>query len=227
MSFREKTIARVVSRAHAAMHVMTKFTQEKVDDLARKAEERKPFTSIEKEEATALYWAFVEGGWIKGYHEASILLTHYLRKDTVSPVLIDFDMYESEPKVQFEMQKVRIADCDVIRKGATNMIRTSASITARKMNYADNRFTLKSITRRLDAQHCETTWEVRSYYRFEDFKGADSKKSHFHAYDQTLIVPDGLSRYLVDQGIAKEFPYYSVKRESWLCGNGDSRRSAR
>ncbi|HTE89096.1 MAG TPA: hypothetical protein VK639_09095, partial [Terriglobales bacterium] len=82
-------------------------------------------------------------------------------------------------------------------------------------------FLLHSVTKKGSGGLCDTTWKVEETYDFEDFKGGPSnwklvsKWSEFPFRGHRVRVYDGLSRYLVHLGMAKEFDYYATWMEHW------------
>jgi hypothetical protein len=203
------------------LHVARTAAQQLVDHLVKKAQAGEQFNDLEKDAVVGLYKAFVYGGrFLPPHHpEAAVLLDHYLKKDVIHPIEINFGMYEEDERVKYEMGSIRTNEAKSIRTATRTGMSTSRALVASKMNYADNRFVLKYRTRNLGNGLCETTWRVNSVFKFEGFASPplETKVTHFPYKGEVLNVSDGLSGYLVDQGIAKPFPYFSQRTQTWRC----------
>ena len=90
----------------------------------------------------------------------------------------------------------------------------------KRLKNADNRFRLGSVSQPASDGAISTTWRVDSYYDFAPFAKASHVTHIPLASKKTLLLPDGLSHYMVSQGIAQEFKYYAEWREIWKPSTG-------
>ncbi len=83
-----------------------------------------------------------------------------------------------------------------------------------RLKNADHRFYLMVSTTKIDNHVFASRWRVKSIYDFEPFE-----KNHITDIKLTkelvLKLPDGLSRYLDEIGMAKAFDYTSTWNERW------------
>ena len=170
------------------------------------------------------YEGMVSGGFARGFPEAAKLLWHYLRRSG-ERLEINSEIYQTSAVVKLEMprQKQRIGAA--LRSGRSEVRDVSGKLVTEQGNlrlkYADNRFLLHSVTAKTTNGFCSTTWRVDNSYTFEGFKGnahnwkAVSKWSEFPVRGHKIKVYDGLTKFLVNLGMAKEFPYYAAWVEQW------------
>src|SRR5262249_16829438 len=157
------------------------------------------------------------GGLLR-YPEASQLLRYYLGWQAQKPTLrINSVIYEDSAVVKREMARQKRMAAAAMRNGGTESRQQSGKLLAGypRLKYADNRFILKSTTRKVGKNQYETTWRVDNTYEFEGFRGTSatwktySKWSEFPVLGQKITIYDGLSKFLVDLHMAKEFKYYA------------------
>ncbi len=85
----------------------------------------------------------------------------------------------------------------------------------KRLKNADNRVVLQSVSQHAPKDAISTTWRVDSYYDFEPFHRAAHVTHIPLAPGATLLLPDGLSHYMVEAGVATEFKYYAAWPETW------------
>lgn len=177
----------------------------------------------EKTFLRSIYSGMVVGGWFKNLPEASKLMLHYLGNYGDS-IEIDSGIYEKSNTVKKEMERQKKRAAVAMRRSALTFSDRSGTLFADydRLKYADNRFILKSETRRVNEKSCVTNWRVDNTYNFEDFKGTDSnwrkvsKWSEFPVRGRTIIIYDGLSKYLIELDMAAEFDYWATWEEQWV-----------
>ena len=82
-----------------------------------------------------------------------------------------------------------------------------------RLKNTDNRFYLQ-IELEKSGNRFISTWKVESIYDFEPFsKGYFTNIPLGHGY--VLKLPDGLSHYLTQIGVAQDFKYSATWNESW------------
>jgi len=195
-----------------------------LDAITEKARQhaKEEITFREKALLRSVYYGMVVGGWLRDWPEASALMLHYLGKSG-GPLEIDSGIYERSTRVQKEMKRQKKRAAAELQQGRTVFRDKSPPLFAdyNRLKYADHRFFLKSVTRRGSRKNCVTTWRVDNQYRFEDFRGTDatwwkvSKWSEFPLRGRRIRIYDGLSRYLVQLGMAAEFDYWATWQEEW------------
>ncbi|HKP60879.1 MAG TPA: hypothetical protein VJV78_29320 [Polyangiales bacterium] len=84
-----------------------------------------------------------------------------------------------------------------------------------RLQKANNRFVLSAVTSGLAPTRLSTRWSVNDYYEFEPFARAPGMFTNIPLGSYTLKIADGLSHYMVTQGIAKAFDYSSEWTEAW------------
>jgi hypothetical protein len=84
-----------------------------------------------------------------------------------------------------------------------------------RLQKADNQFYLQSQTTIRQDKSAVTRWSVDSFYDFEAFPNTTKVTSLPIRSGLRISLPDGLSQYMVDLGIAKTFKYGASWSETW------------
>ena len=87
-----------------------------------------------------------------------------------------------------------------------------------RLKNADHRFILQAIVSNPKPDTFMIDWRVVSTYDFEPFSKASYYTELTFADGLTLRLPDGLSEYMVQLGVAKPFEYVAQWRETWQPG---------
>lgn len=82
-----------------------------------------------------------------------------------------------------------------------------------RLQKANNRFQLTSVSQR-GSSLISTTWRVDDEYVFEGFKKGFVTNIVIRE-NMILRVPDGLSAYMVDLGVAKPFKHFAEWKDEW------------
>jgi hypothetical protein len=92
----------------------------------------------------------------------------------------------------------------------------------KRLKNADNRFALYSISsiQSKEPLKIKTLWQINSYWDFDSFeKQAKEKKNLITELplgnNSKLQIPDGLSAYLAESGLASPFDYSTEWEEEW------------
>ncbi len=191
--------------------------QDRIDVITDKARRnsKEEITFADRAFLRTLYGGMVVGAYLKDWPESAQLMLHYLGPSG-EPLEIDSRIYQNSERVKKEMDKQKKRIASVIGK-RTEFKEKSRRILAdyNRLKYADNRFILTSQTHRISTAECMTTWRVDNRYDFEGFKGKNSKWSEFPFRGERIKIYDGLSKYLVELGIAAEFEYWASWQERW------------
>jgi hypothetical protein len=202
--------------------------QSTIDAITVKAQDKEvkaKITASEKVFLQTLYHAIGAGGNAKGFHEAAALMRHYLGEEgrKGGNFEIDSGIYQNSNVVKKEVERQKVLARAALKKGKGPFKGKSGKLLAdyARLKYADNRFILNSVTKPLAGGSFETVWRVDNSYDFEDFQGSStnwkkaSKWSEFPVRGYKVIIYDGLSRYLVNLGMAEEFDYFAEWTETW------------
>jgi len=82
------------------------------------------------------------------------------------------------------------------------------------LKFVNNRFALNSFNTKMVSQ-VKTRWSVDETYEFQSFAAAPQNVTPIPLGASTLTIPDGLSAYMVDLGLAQPFSYHSQWDETW------------
>ena len=205
--------------------------QKQIDVLTDKAQ-RKAVNEVTIEEKLflgRLYGVFVVGGVGTGYLEGAALLKRYL-ENTAESLEISSTIYEKSGVVLKEMERQKklaalalamgqkVFEC--APSGPQDML--LAEQADKRLFFANNRFWLHSSTTLINENQFRTSWSVPDHYDFADFKGGSNwkLKSSFSEIPSLLSnaklkVYDGLSHFLIQLDMAKEFDYDAHWQEEW------------
>jgi hypothetical protein len=211
---------------HEGVHGAVGSLQHRLNEITDKARRRATteITGSDKMFLKFLYGLFVIGGLTKGWPEASQLLRRYLANSPTPPLKIAEDIYQTSTVVKKEIHRQKQLISGALRGGKRNFKIEPQHIDRHnhmlladndRLKHANNRFWLHSTTDDVQGGFCNTKWSVPDRYEFEDFNGAQSKWTKLEVLGETLIVYDGMSKYLVNLGMASEFDYFSQWEEVW------------
>lgn len=197
--------------------------EKQIIDISKKAIKNEALTPSEIFALKTLYGALEKGGRIKGYAEAAQLLDRYLSPTKQGLELVNSKIYQDSPNVQKEINRQKV----IIKKDALDgKLSVGAKLSSKilfadydRLQKANNRFVLQSETQLLrDGKTLSTRFFVEDDYSFEPFAKClyDGFYSDFPIpLVGTLRIPDGLSHYLTQIGLAKDFNHLSEWREVW------------
>ncbi|GHT96879.1 hypothetical protein AGMMS49545_23140 [Betaproteobacteria bacterium] len=219
--------------------------QNTVDYLTCKAKVKMAFTEDEKEFMKELFEALWWGGKALGMSEAAQLANHYVNGKgdklvidasvyKTSAIVIDAMgelkayILELESKKQ-SFAYLKSSDSGFLLSKFSKKLRMYRDVNTqghflqdgallaeqsnKRLKNADNRFFLGVSTSKSSGGF-HSIWTVESIYDFEPF----SKKSYVTNIplgSNTLTLPDGLSQYLTEIGVAMDFTYTATWREWW------------
>jgi len=83
-----------------------------------------------------------------------------------------------------------------------------------RLHKTDGHFYLQALTSILPNKKLKTIWRIESYYDFEPFEKHDYY-TNIPLGSSNLKLPDGLSEYMTQIGVAKEFWYKAEWTEEW------------
>jgi len=188
--------------------------QSQIDRIADKAQHGEELTIKEVAFLKCLYWAIVVGGYLKGYPEAAQLLRCYL-SGSGKELEISSKIYQRSEVVQTEIERQKSLIRQDAKDGKLDKSELSSKLlfaSYERLKAADNRFILKSKNTLLD-DSVYTVYRVNNTYNFTGFE--TGYWTDLTLWGETVKLPDGLSKYLVDIRLAKEFDYYAVWEETW------------
>ncbi|RPJ07805.1 MAG: hypothetical protein EHM28_05995 [Spirochaetaceae bacterium] len=207
--------------------------QARIDLLEEKALTRKDFSADDKAFLSTIYDAFIFGGSVMGYGEASAMLARYM-ENTGKPLEVDSRAFRENSKVKTEVQALfnQIkSDFSTIRSSSREYSSSRiliAPVDDPRLFYLANYFIVKAKPETAEPGKCTITFRVDLSCSFVSYQTqitrfGDPKRFHtpFPSLvpGKVLAVDDGLSQHLVTINMAKEFPYYAEWSEIYTMEN--------
>jgi hypothetical protein len=128
-------------------------------------------------------------------------------------------LYSGDPAFRNSQQLRTLTSASGRSQRTQGILRPEGTLQAEQDNArlqkADNRFYLKVYSAVLRERTVVARWRVDSIYDFEPFEKADHFTRIPLAKDVALVLPDGLSQYMTNLGVAKVFDYYAEWHETW------------
>jgi hypothetical protein len=193
-------------KARAAARVQA--LQDKVNEVSARCKAG-TVTPEDKKWLHDLYWGVVVAGYAAGHKEASDLLANYLRDGKQDPYSMSPSLYKKSPVVLAEAkeQKKKAAQMLGSQSGPVKQQSHMLLADSHEMLMCTNHFYLQSTaTKRGSKMNIE--FKVDHTYYFESYDR--NKSTPLGVGGVTVDLPHGMSKYLIQLGMAKEFYYYAM-----------------
>ncbi|MBN1525190.1 MAG: hypothetical protein JW904_11940 [Spirochaetales bacterium] len=199
--------------------------QQKIDMLEKKAIKGEYFSIEEKNFCVKVFDSLTFGGRVMGYREASEMLSHYIHGNGIA-METGKEAFVQNKKVQQACRQILLRlEADIRaqrwhekhRYGSPTLFISQDEDS--RLFYLSNVFEVTATAKKTGKNSYRVEFRVDRFYQFSSYqaqiKRFDTPK-HLVSYfptsvpGKTLTIDDGLSEYLVSQGIAKEFDYFAV-----------------
>lgn len=196
--------------------------QDRIDQLEIKAINNEDFTKEDKKFLKKLYSTISIGGFLRGYFEASKMLSRYIDKSGIE-LKVSAKPYLNNKKVLNEVERIEknIID-DLKKKRLLDKYISNKIIIYPKddpgLYYLSNVFKINAqiVNKGDDLLNIRYTIKLRAHFQsYADQKRLFKNPQHFRTLfnrnkkGEVLNIDDGLSHYLTLIDIAKEFDYYT------------------